>query len=154
MAVLMSVWDTEFRSAGLFDDRIYLASTTAVAAVATVAQWNLPTMTAATIDQALREMFEAELLYQSPVALQFRGQYGPDRQVRLNCWGRRLADRITQRRGVIRDHAESARTRIRAHLSVHRDVYDQHMTVLAHLQQQPPGAAWRSAEQLPVGVLC
>ncbi len=153
LSVLLSLWDSEFRAAGLFDGNVYLSSAAAVAAAAAVAGWTAPMLTEpGSLEPVLLAMGEAELLYRFPVAIKFAGEFGPDRQLRLNCWGRRLAERATASTALT-DPTSAARTRIRNHLTKNRHRYHQHMQRLAHLSDHPAGTAWRSATQLPVGVL-
>ncbi|WP_405183557.1 hypothetical protein [Nocardia sp. NBC_01377] len=152
LCLLMWLWDSEFRTSGLFASNVYLASSRSVWAIAEITDWRLPEPASPDgFDRVLRGMCEAELLYQFPVALKFRGEYGPDRQLRLNCWGRRLAERLA--RGCLAPDVAVARETIREHLSEHYPAYERHMSLLGHIDSEPAGIAWESAMTLPVGVL-
>gem|GEM_PF-4744521 len=153
LVMLLFLWDNEFRASGLYDANIYLSSAESLAVIASQARWTAPVLVDVhALDGVLVAMAEAELLYQFPVAAKFRGEFGPDRQLRLNCWGRKLAERVI-RGDMATDRTETARLLIRRHLERHHDRYRQHMKLLEHLADKPAGAAWDSARTLPVGVL-
>jgi hypothetical protein len=154
LALVLGIWDEEFRAAGLFPGNIYLASERAVPRILEVADI-IPTEDPTyplSLNTVLTELFRAELIYRFPVAIKFRGEFGAERQFRLNCWGRRLGIRL-QAQTAIGCLATSARRRIRTHLDRYDSAYREHMTILADIAAHPVGAAWTSAEQLPVGVL-
>ncbi|MGF6884908.1 hypothetical protein ABIA39_008601 [Nocardia sp. GAS34] len=153
IAMLLALWDSEFRASGLYGGNIYLASAGSVAALGDVAGWSAPLLVdAGVLERVLLSMASAELLYQFPVAAKFRGEFGPDRQLRLNCWGRQLAERVI-RGGAATTRITAARERIRHHLENYDGQYRRHMEVLAHLEDYQPGHAWACARSLPVGVL-
>lgn len=153
IAMLLALWDSEFRASGLYGGNIYLASADSVAALGDLAGWSAPLLAdPRVLERALLAMASAELLYQFPVAAKFRGEFGPDRQLRLNCWGRQLAERVILG-GTATTRITAARERFRHHLEIHADHYRRHMDVLAHLEDHQPGHAWGCARSLPVGVL-
>lgn len=145
-------WDSAFRRHGLFRSSVYLASSQDIFALVSLTSHEGAEATPEQVDDILARLFEVELVYRFPVALKFRGEYGAERQARLNCWGRRLAERL-------HDQPEFADTltliddSIDAHLDENRAQYLEHMRLLAHLADYPPGTGWRSAHGLPVGVL-
>ena len=150
-AVLLSLWDAEFRRAELIDGNVYLASHASIPALAAVAGWSVPLLQdPGTCERLLHELTDAELLYQFPVAAKFCGGYRPERQLRLNGFGRRLAAALQHTNAAAQS---AARDRIRGHLSVHHDQYAQHMHLLTELDTTAVGTAWESAQALPVGVL-
>ncbi|MFE3105267.1 hypothetical protein [Nocardia tengchongensis] len=149
--ILLAIWDNEFREAGLLDGNVYLASHASIPALAKVAAWTTPTLDdPRTCEQLLHDLTDAELLYQFPVAAKFCGRYRTERQLRLNGYGRLLAQRLERSNAPAQ---AAARTRISAHLNAHRDQYARHMHMLTRLDRTPPGIAWENSQCLPVGVL-
>jgi hypothetical protein len=153
LVLALAVWDSEFRAAGLYAGNIYLASEASVRPLLRVV--GLPSepdvVADDELDESLRRLVEVELIYRFPVAVKFRGEFGPDKQFRLNGWGRRLASRVTSDLGV--DRTDALHTAAARHLELHRALYAAHMDLLADLDAHPVGSAWTSSTQLPVGVL-
>ena len=148
-----AAWDSLLRERQVFPSSVYFASSAAVAQLARVVEPELngPTLVD-DVDALLGSLFTAELVYRFPVALKFRGRFGPERQVRLNCWGRRLAARIADepnhhtRAAIVGD-------RLRLHFEHFESAYRSHMRDIAQADALPPGAAWESATALPIGLL-
>ncbi len=152
VVLALALWDEEFTASGLFEGNVYLASEEAGLRLLELCGVATSVGKRSALDRLLRELFAAELIYRFPVALKFRGRFDAARQFRLNCWGRRLAARVTRHPA---NAALSARLRedIRTHLTEFRKPYLQHMALLEDLSARPAAAAWHSAAGLPVGVL-
>lgn len=145
-------WDSAFRRHGLFDASVYFASSHDIFELVSLTSRDDLVSTPDQVDRILASLFEVELVYRFPVAMKFRGEFGAERQARLNCWGRRLADRL-RAQSEFANALTSIDDSVAAHLDDNRAQYLDHMRLLAHLADYPPGTAWRSAEDLPVGVL-
>lgn len=145
-------WDSAFRRHGLFDGSVYLASSDDIFDLVSLTSTADPEATPEQVDLILARLFAVELVYRFPVALKFRGEFGAERQARLNCWGRRLAERL-RAQPEFADALTAIDGKVDAHLAENRAQYLEHMRLLAHLADYPPGTAWRSAADLPVGVL-
>jgi hypothetical protein len=83
---VLVLWDEVVREQGIFAGNIYLASEDSVAKLLSIAGEPVPT----NLGEVLHQIHNLELLYRFPVALKFRGTYGPERQCRANGWGRLL----------------------------------------------------------------
>lgn len=154
VVLALAHWDQQFRDSGLFPGNIYLSSESSLPRL--IACSGLPDFCLPSplqVHSTLDGLFHHELIYRFPVALKFRAQYARDRQFRLNCWGRRLAQRIQMGDAGTRI-SEQIGERIRTHLSMHCDDYSRHVALLRDLDAHDLGAAWISASSLPIGVLC
>ena len=152
LALALALWDEEFTAAGLFPGNIYLASEEAGSRLLEMCALTPAPTDRTALSVLLSRLFEAELIYRFPVALKFRGEFGPDRQFRLNCWGRSLAEYVRSH-ARLAEVADETRSKIRHHLHANGQAYRRHMEILSELRAHPPGAAWESALTLPIGVL-
>lgn len=154
LSILLSAtrWDAAFREHEIFDGSVYFASTAAVRALIEITTTHAGT-SPGEVDAILQLLFDLELAYRFPVALKFRGKFAEEKQVRLNCWGRRLADRLRDS-GKFDAEWDHTATLTRAHLIDHERRYRAHMDRLRAGAFEPLGSAWDSAQTLPVGTLC
>jgi hypothetical protein len=151
VVMALAAWDSQFRRHELLSGNVYLASERDAAALIQVAGLGRPS--GPVLEVALASLFGLELIYRFPVALKFRGVFGRERQLRLNCWGRRLVDRLVAD-PVLAERAGTINANLSRHLAEHDSEYRAHMRALGRPASATPGDAWLSARQLPVGVLC
>ena len=146
----LAMWDLLFQHRGLFSGNVYLSSE--AAAMALVSTAGLAPVSKPEMETTLSVLYTLELIYRFPVALKFRGNFGAERQLRLNCWGRRLVHRLTTGT-VLGARADAVRKNLSLHLARHDGLYRSHMEALAELDEMRPGEAWQRVQRLPIGVL-
>jgi hypothetical protein len=148
LITVLALWDEAIRQADIYDGNVYLASEDAVD--------RLLNLTGIQIGSDLALMLDwlsaFELLYRFPVAYKFRPWYGPERQCRLNGWGR-YAYRIlcsSDAAGLPIEHWRDIYVR---HALEFRDCY--RAGILSALQARDSGelSVWQAVQALPVPLL-
>jgi hypothetical protein len=151
LVAALASWDRAFRDAGLLAGNVYLASDAAGLDLLAAAGARCR-LSAGTLAAVLHDLYGLELIYRFPVALKFRSEYGPDRQFRLNCWGRRLAAQL-RADGPVAAGAPAVDAALDGLLARHHDRYARHVALLHEAAEGDGGRSWASAAALPVGVL-
>lgn len=150
LVMSLACWDMEFQRRRLFSGNVYLSSDQAACALLNISGEKLEA--GVRVDELLSALHALELIYRFPVPMRFRGGFGPERQSRLNCWGRLLADNLSAQ-----EHLDPRFVRIRARINWHLDRYGpkylKHIESLHGLSILASGQAWKTAQELPVGVL-
>jgi hypothetical protein len=120
LVTTLALWDEEVRNQDIYSGNIYLASEGSVARLLGITSGLPPAPER--LDELLEQLHALELLYRFPVAFKFRGEHGPERQCRVNGWGRLLL-RLFGRLEAEPPWLADARTRIAEHLRVDGEVY-------------------------------
>ncbi|MER6911313.1 hypothetical protein ABT354_06545 [Streptomyces sp. NPDC000594] len=122
------LWDEAIREAGVYSGSICLASEESVARLMRTAHTTAdgdgddPAPLPGGLPELLEQLQALDLLYRFPVAYRFRGSPGPERQCRVNGWGR-LAVRLLWQTAGDPHGLEPARQRLARHLAEHRSTY-------------------------------
>jgi hypothetical protein len=147
VVAVLALWDEVVRKVGIYTGNIYLASEAAVShllAICGVA----PSYDVVTL---LDWLTAFELLYRFPVAYKFRRGYGPERQCRLNGWGR-LAYRMAKGAEVDLPFDEWERA-LASHALTYSETYRAVVDAALRAEDGHDSSVWQLANELPVGVL-
>jgi hypothetical protein len=144
----MAVWDETLRALSIFTGNAYFASEEAVGALlATAGVENV-----GSVPDHLEDLQAFELLYRFPVAYKFRGEYGAERQCRLNGWGRLLYRHLIEA-GSAGLPTASWRAAVKCHLEAYRESYRLALERATHAVDDTSGHIWDVAQALPIPVL-
>lgn len=143
------LWDEVVREQRIFAGNVYLASDDSVARLLSVIGEPVP----AGLGEILHQIQNLELVYRFPVALRFRGTYGPERQCRANGWGR-LFCRLLQAVEPGQSATDRWHKLLTAHARDHWDAYRTGIELARNANEAAESMTWlQILDTQPIPVL-